>query len=457
MKKKGHILIIDDDKDVLFTAKTILKREYETVTVESSPNRLESLLHKEDIDLVILDMNFKAGITSGNEGLFWLRKIREMAPDVHVLMNTAYGEIGLAVESMKLGAVDFLVKPWEKEKLISTVRTVFQLRKSQQRIQKLENRERILVANGTSGYENVIFNSDKMQELMGILHRVAVTDASVLLLGENGTGKEVFAREIHRISTRVKEPLIKVDLGTLSESLFESEMFGHVKGSFTDAKVDKAGRFEIADGGTLFLDEIGNLSLAMQAKLLTAIQNRQVNRVGSSKIVPFDVRLISATNMPLYDMIESGEFRQDLIYRINTVEIEIPPLRSRKEDIAVLVRHYLEILSNKYQKPGLTIAKSTQKELNDYHWPGNVRELQHAVERAVIMSKERKLETEDFLISKRVRSTPNDGSLSVSAAEKQVIERAITESEGNMSKASEALGIGRTTLYRKIKKYGLNL
>ena len=454
MKKKGHILIVDDDHDVLFTAKTILKREYEKVTTENSPNRLETLLQREDIDLVILDMNFKAGVTSGNEGLFWLKRIHELDPEIHVILNTAYGDIDLAVESMKQGAVDFLIKPWEKEKLLATIQNVFNLRQSRKKIKKLEGRESALTQDIDSAYSDLIFGSASMKKIMQIVEKVAVTDASVLIMGENGTGKEVMARTIHRMSPRTKESMIKVDLGALPESLFESELFGHVKGAYTDAKEDRQGRFEIADGGTLFLDEIGNISPSMQVKLLTVLQNKQVSRVGSSKIYPFDVRIVSATNQPLMDMVADGSFRLDLLYRINTVEIELPPLRERIEDIPLLVDHYMGVYAAKYQKPGMRIDQAALKQLSGYPWPGNIRELQHAVERAVIMSNERTLKTEDFLMPKATPSTPSH-SLKVEDVEKEAIQKAINRYDGNLSKAAQELGIGRTTLYRKMKKYGL--
>ena len=454
MKKKGHILIVDDDHDVLFTAKTILKREYEKVTTESSPNRLETLLQREDIDLVILDMNFKAGVTSGNEGLFWLKRIHELDPEIHVILNTAYGDIDLAVESMKQGAVDFLIKPWEKEKLLATIQNVFNLRQSRKKIKKLEGRESALTQDIDSAYSDLIFGSASMKKILQIVEKVAVTDASVLIMGENGTGKEVMARTIHRMSPRTKESMIKVDLGALPESLFESELFGHVKGAYTDAKEDRQGRFEIADGGTLFLDEIGNISPSMQVKLLTVLQNKQVSRVGSSKIYPFDVRIVSATNQPLMDMVADGSFRLDLLYRINTVEIELPPLRERIGDIPLLVDHYMGVYAAKYQKPGMRIDQAALKQLSGYPWPGNIRELQHAVERAVIMSNERTLKTEDLLMPKATPSTPSH-SLKVEDVEKEAIQKAINRYDGNLSKAAQELGIGRTTLYRKMKKYGL--
>lgn len=456
IKKKGHILIIDDDQDVLFTAKTILKKAYENISTESSPNRLESLLKKEQIDVVILDMNFKAGITSGNEGLFWLRKIKEIDPGIHVIMNTAYGDIQLAVESMKLGAVDFLVKPWEQEKLLSTVNTVFELRQSEKKVAKLSGQQDALVSDIETGYGQLVFTSEKMGEVMEAIERVAETDASVLILGENGTGKELVAREIHRQSGRVSEPLIKVDLGSITSTLFESELFGHKKGAFTDAREDKQGRFELADGGTLFLDEIGNISPTNQTKLLTALQNRKISRVGDHKEIAIDIRLISATNSNIYEMVSEGDFRQDLLYRINTIELVIPPLRDRKEDIPILIDHYLGEYSRKYQRPGLKVEKSVIKLLQKYPWPGNIRELQHAIERAVIMSRDRNIKIDDLIVPSKLNAqTLTEDSLKVEDLEKDAIEKAIKKSEGNLSKAADELGIGRTTLYRKMKKYGL--
>lgn len=454
MKKKGHVLVVDDDKDVLFTAKTILRKAFETVTIENSPNRLESILQKEVIDVIILDMNFKAGVTSGNEGLFWLNKIQKLDDEVHVILNTAYGDINLAVESMKQGAVDFLVKPWEREKLLATVKTVFELKKSKQKIRQLEGRESALKEDIHSQYASLIFTSPRMQKVMSTIEKVAMTDASVLILGENGTGKEVVARMVHQLSSRGSQPLVKVDLGALSETLFESEIFGHVRGAFTDAREDRPGRFEIADGGTLFLDEIGNINVGMQMKLLTVLQSQSAMRVGSSKINNFDVRVVSATNRPLYDMISNGEFRQDLLYRINTVEIELPPLRERKEDVKPLLDHYLRFFGDKYQKPNLRLGDKVVRQLREYQWPGNIRELQHAVERAVIMTSDRTLQTSDFLLTKNTRSS-SAGSLKVEDVEKQAIIKAVERFGGNLSKASDELGIGRTTLYRKMKKYGL--
>lgn len=455
MKTKGTILIVDDDKDVLFTAKTILKNEFENILVESSPNRLETLLRVENIDIVILDMNFKIGSTSGNEGLYWLQKIKEISPDVDVLMNTAYGDIDLAVKSMKLGAMDYLVKPWEVKKLISTVKNAFQLRNAQRKVAKLEQRENVLIKEVESNVGELLYTSQAMKDLMKTVEKVAPTDASILISGENGTGKDVLARTIHRMSKRAKDSMLKVDIGSISENLFESEMFGHVKGAFTDAVSDKVGRFELADGSSLFLDEIGNIPVNVQSKLLTVLQNRIVSRVGSNKEIPFDVRVISATNMPIPEMVNTGEFRQDLLYRINTVELEIPPLRKRKEDIPLIANHYLKLYGEKYLKHGFEIDELALKELVNYKWPGNIRELQHAIERAVIMSNDSVLYQEDFLLPKRANHMDND-SLKVVDVERQAISEALDKFPGNLSRAASELGIGRTTLYRKMKKYDIS-
>lgn len=450
---KARILVVDDDPDVLHTARMILKTNYQ-VDTENTPLRIESLLKKDPPDLIVLDMNFKAGATSGNEGLYWLRKIKEMHPESYVIMNTAYGDINLAVESMKIGAVDFLVKPWEREKLLATVNTVYQLMLSNRKVEKLQRRSELLLGEVEAGYQELVFTSGRMKSVMQVVEKVATTDASVLILGENGTGKELLARAIHKKSYRAGEGLVKVDLGALSESLFESEVFGHVKGSFTDAREDRVGRFEIADKGTLFLDEIGNLSQTMQVKLLSALQNRQITRIGSNKSIPFDVRVISATNQPLYEMVAQNVFRQDLLYRINTVEIELPPLRERKEDIATLVKHYLRIYGDKYGKTKLRLEERTLAQLMNYLWPGNIRELQHAVERAVIMTEDAVIHAAHILPVRKEKA-PAETSLKVDDVEKSAISKAIERCSGNLSQAADELGIGRTTLYRKMKKYEL--
>ncbi len=450
---KGHVLIVDDDTDVLHTARMVLKRHYQQVSTESSPERLTSLMKRESIDVVLLDMNFKAGVTSGNEGLYWLQQVRELCPGACVVMNTAYGDIQLAVECMKRGAVDFLVKPWEKEKLVATVHAVYQLAKSKEKVRQLEGREAALQSTADAGYGQLLTESPAMAAVLQMVEKVAATDASVLILGENGTGKELVAREVHRRSLRNSQSLIKVDLGALPAHLFESELFGHVRGAFTDAREDRAGRFEIADGGTLFLDEIGNISTSLQAKMLSVLQNRTITRLGSSQSVPVDVRLISATNQPLYDLVASGSFREDLLYRVNTVEITLPPLRERPEDILLLAGHFLEGYASRYQKAGLQLDERARNQLVRYSWPGNIRELQHAMERAVIMA-EGTVRAEDILPNRKERSTMRH-SLKVEDLERDAMVKAIEQSGGNLSRAAEALGIGRTTLYRKMKKYGL--
>jgi len=448
-KQPGRILVIEDDQDVLFTARAVLRKRFEQVICEDKPDRIPKLLREKDIDVVLLDMNFRTGETSGEEGLQWLKKILEIDPEVKVLMTTAYGDIQLAVESMKRGAVDFLVKPWEREKLLATVDSVFQLRKTQRQLNQYRSAQKIV-----DQQEVLLGNARSMQPVFDTIDKVASTDANVLLLGENGTGKDLIARAIHNKSPRHDMPFVKVDLGALSVNLFESELFGHVKGAFTDAREDRPGRFEIAAGGTLFLDEIGNLSGQLQSKLLSAIQNRRVTRLGSNKEIDTDVRLICATNKPIYDMVMQEEFRQDLLYRINTVEIPIPPLRERKEDIPQLADHFLNHISHKYNKNILSIGDGVMEKLKAYHWPGNVRELHHAIERAVIMCEGDHLESGDFAL-KPVTKKQRGAELNVSHLERNTIRQAIEACGGNLSKAAQELGFSRSTLYRKIKKYDL--
>ena len=340
-KIDGKILVLDDDQGVLYTAKIILKQHFETVVTEKDPAKLDFLLNQHKYDVIVLDMNFSYGLTSGQEGLKLLKRILQKDPEAHVLMNTAYGDIDIAVEAMKEGAVDFLVKPWQKEKLLATVQAIYKLSQTKKEVEELKTSQKILVKDSQREYEDIVSVSESMKPVFHAIEKVAKTDANVLILGENGTGKELIARAIHNQSLRDSENFIKVDLGAVHENLFDSELFGHVKGAFTDAKEDRPGRFEIASGGSLFLDEIGNLSLPLQAKLLTALQFRQITRVGSNKVIPLDIRLVCATNMPLYDMVAENEFRQDLLYRINTVEIKLPPLRERPEDIEPLARHFL--------------------------------------------------------------------------------------------------------------------
>ncbi|OEK04516.1 sigma-54-dependent transcriptional regulator [Roseivirga misakiensis] len=455
-KEDAKILVLDDDQGVLYTAKMILKQHFETVIIEKDPLKLDFLLNQHNYDVIVLDMNFSYGLTSGKEGIKLLRKILAKDPNAHVLMNTAYGEIDIAVEAMKEGAVDFLVKPWQKEKLLATVQSICKLSKTKKQVQELKTSQKIVVKDQQREFEDIISVSPTMKPIFEAINKVAETDANVLILGENGTGKELIARAIHNRSLRADENFIKVDLGAVSETLFESELFGHVKGAFTDAREDRPGRFEMAHGGTLFLDEIGNLSLAMQAKLLTALQFKQISRVGSNKAINLDTRLICATNMPLYDMIVESEFRQDLLYRINTVEIKLPPLRDRIEDIEPLARHFLKMYGKKYRKEKMRLNDTTLNKLKKYSWPGNVRELQHAIERAVIMANSPLLAPEDFLLIERptqnVIATDN---YNIEEMEKQAIQNAVRNAEGNLTKAAQTLGLGRSTLYRKMSKYGL--
>lgn len=454
-KINADILIIDDDNDVLITAEIVLKQVFSNIRTLNSPEVLPKILDKESVDVIILDMNFAYGQTSGREGIYWLKKIREIDPDIQVIMNTAYGDINLAVQAMKDGATDFLVKPWEKEKLISTVKTVLELGRSKKEIKKIKSREKILYTDIDSRFTGMVGESLAMKKVISLIDKVANTEANVLILGENGTGKELVARDIHRRSERKGEVFINVDLSSIPDTLFESELFGHSKGAFTDASEDKAGRFEIASGGTLFLDEIGNLSFNLQSKLLTSIQNKQIFRLGSSNARPVDIRLISATNKPLYKMIMENTFRQDLLYRINTVEIKLPKLKERKEDIPILLDFFLDKQKMKYQKPELIISKEVYKKLQLYSWPGNIRELEHAVERAVIMCDRNILKLNDFLISEGHVDHKEVSNYKISELEKQAIQNALNYCKGSLTCTAQKLGFSRSTLYRKIRKYDI--
>ncbi len=453
-KSDGKILIIDDDQDVLFTARMILRPYFREVHTENSPKKLETLLRQVAPDVIILDMNFAPGATSGNEGLFWLRRITGMAPEVPVIMNTAYGGIELAVECMKEGAFDFIVKPWQKEKLISTVGNVLELAESRKKIRRLDDTRKAFADDLARRKGNLVGESPAFQAVIRQIRKVAATDANVLILGENGTGKELVAREIHTLSDRSAESFVPVDLGALSHGLFESELFGHAKGAFTDAREARAGRFEVADKGTLFLDEIGNISLEAQAKLLSVLQNRQVIRVGSTTPVEVDIRLICATNKPVYDMVRENTFREDLIYRINTVEILLPPLRERKEDIPLLSEHFLSKFCTKYDKT-MKISKEALDKMQEYGWPGNIRELQHSIERAVIMAEGEQILAGDLFLKENVDVLHTPSSLNVEDMERAAIVRAMEKHQGNLSQAAKELGMGRTTLYRKLDKYNI--
>ncbi|MEJ7739008.1 MAG: sigma-54 dependent transcriptional regulator [Chitinophagaceae bacterium] len=449
--KNASLLVIDDDTDVLTAVRLLLKTEAKEVVTEKNPENVRWLLSKQSFDLILLDMNFTSSINTGNEGLFWLRKIREFRSEAQVVMITAYGDIDLAVRSLKEGAADFVVKPWHNEKLITTIKDAL-ARKGTSR----NARPQAPDTNSIIGKE-LLGESQPMREMFLKIEKVAPTDANILILGENGTGKDLIARAIHQQSLRADKVFVKVDVGALTESLFESELFGHKKGAFTDAKEDRAGRFEAAGQGTLFLDEIGNISLHQQAKLLSVLQNRQVIRLGTNQPVSIDIRLICATNLPISELANENRFRKDLIYRINTVEIAVPPLRKRGEDIIMLARYFSKLYSNKYFKPYLNFDKKAMDTLLSYHYPGNVRELQYTIERAVIMAEGDILQHSDIIFStleSPLAATPIE-EYTLSAVEKNTILRVIEKHNGNITKAARELGLTRTALYRRLSKYDI--
>lgn len=449
----AKILVIDDNKSMLSALEILLQFEYKHVATLSNPNQISSYPGFADLDIVLLDMNFSAGINSGNEGLYWLKQIKEKAPYISVIMMTAYGSIDLAVKAIKNGAVDFILKPWSNERMLATVRSAYQLRKSQKQVIQLQKKENNLKQVINQNKHSIIGQSESIKSALKLTRKVAQTDVNVLVTGENGTGKELIAREIHQCSKRRNEIFIGVDMGSISETLFESELFGHLKGAFTDAKEDRVGKFEAADGGTLFLDEIGNLSLKMQTKLLSVIQNRTVIKVGSNKPISVDIRLICATNCDLEKMVSDGLFREDLMYRINTIHVDVPPLRNRGEDILVLSRYFLEKFMHKYAKPDLRINQAAKDKLLNYKWPGNVRELQHTIERAVILSEGNVLKPSDFFLNSAAISSFDSFPNSLEEMEALMIEKALKDCDGNYTMAADRLGITRQTLYNKIKKH----
>ena len=456
-KEIGKILIVDDDEDVLFAAKMLLKKHAHEVLIEKNPNKLPFLLNNDNYDVILLDMNFSKDTTSGKEGFYWLNQIIERDQSAVVILITAFGDVEMAVRALKEGATDFVLKPWQNEKLVATISAAMKLKHSYKEVDKLRQTRKQLQEDSNQPFKNIIGDSPAMSKVYELVDKVAQTDANVLLLGENGTGKELVARALHQRSLRRDTVFIPVDMGAITESLFESELFGHKKGSFTDAKEDRAGRFEVANGGSLFLDEIGNLSLTLQSKLLTTLQRREVTRIGTNKPILIDIRLICATNMPIYDMVKDNNFRQDLLYRINTVEIHLPPLRDRPEDVELLANHFIDIYCKKYRKDIKNIAASTVKRLQKYPWPGNVRELQHAIERAVIMGEGSTLTPDDFFF---LSATPqNDDvrtdSYNLEDVEKSVIQKAVNIHNGNISKAAKELGLTRASLYRRLEKHGL--
>lgn len=451
----GNILIVDDHKRVRISLQMLLQDEFDTVNVLSNPKILLSELRVYSYDVVLLDMNFSAGVNTGNEGLFWMDEILKHDPDLAVVLLTAYGDVELAVKAIKQGATDFILKPWDNNKLISTLKSALKLRQSKKKIQKLETDKQDLTRELNQNKSEIIGRSSAMMNLRKLLHKVAVTDANILVFGEHGTGKELIAREIHQQSNRNTKPLVSIDMGAMSETLFESELFGHVKGAFTDAREDRQGRFELASGGTIFLDEIGNLSLAMQAKLLSVLQSREVIRVGDHQVRSINIRLICATNKNLEEMVVEGSFREDLLYRINTIQVDVPPLRDRESDISLLAEYFLMKYAKKYNKTRLSYTDEALAKLQKYSWPGNVRELQHAVEKAVILSDQHQITGEDFLLKPNKVEINTLLPLSFGEMEKQMIITAMERHKGNLTHMAKELGVTRPTLYHKIKKYDL--
>lgn len=453
--KKGNILIVDDNKSVLTALELLLQPIFSKVITSSSPNQIISLMREHNFDAIILDMNYSSGINTGNEGLYWLKRILEINPESSVIMITAYGDVELAVKAVKEGAVDFILKPWENSKLLATINAAVKLNQSRKEVKDLKLKEQNLRSELSKERKEIIGSSLALRATLNIVKKVAKTDVNILITGENGTGKELIAQELYRLSDRNKEVFVSVDMGSLTETLFESELFGHKKGAFTDAKEDRIGKFEIANGGTLFLDEIANISLSLQAKLLTALQQREIVRVGSNKKIPIDIRLICATNANIKEMVEKGLFREDLLYRINTIQIQVPALRERVEDISILADFFLKKYSNKYGKQGLKINAQGLAKLERYSWPGNVRELQHTIEKVVILSDGEILKASDFLLSHDIREEQGDTTETLEMMEKRVINNCLEKNENNLTITAQQLDITRQTLYNKIKKYKL--
>lgn len=452
--KSGNILIVDDNKSALSALSLLLQYELQTVHCLSNPNGITSELRKRDYDIVLLDMNFSAGLNSGNEGLYWLGEIKKLAPETEVIMITAYADVKLAVKALKRGAADFITKPWQNEKLLATLKAVLELRKSKQEIGSLKSREHILKQEINKEQELLSGSSPAMQKVLQMVEKVARTDASVLITGENGTGKGLIAHRIHQLSLRSGELLVNVDMGSVPEQLFESELFGHKKGAFTDAKQDRSGKFQLAHKGTLFLDEIGNLPIQQQIKLLVALQSRTVVPVGSNNPTEVDIRLISATNADIDQQVAEQEFREDLLYRLNTIRLELPPLRERGEDIELLATHFLKKYQRKYKKSSLRLSSQAIRKLNKYHWPGNIRELQHTIEKAVILADEEVLTAEDFMFRPTAGQAPQKQQ-TLADMEKYMIEEALDKYSANLSFIAGKLGISRQTLYNKIRRYEL--
>ena len=449
------ILVVDDNAEILIATKMLLKQHYKRVVTLDNPHNISDAMEKESFSLILLDMNFTRESTSGAEGFYWLKQIKAIDEDAVVVLFTAFGDMSMAVDAIKQGASDFVLKPWQNEKLLATVANCIDLSAQRQKSKKLNQIAALSLADQNRPFENLIAKSPAMEQVFTTLEKAAKTDANVLILGESGTGKEVIAREFHKQSLRANDTFLSVDMGTIASSLFESELFGHAKGAFTDAKENKQGRFELADTGTLFLDEIGNIPLELQGKLLTAIQNRVITPVGGSKETSVDIRLITATNMNLYDMVREGSFRQDLLYRINTVEITLPALRDRPQDIPLLIEFYADLYCKKYKLGHKTVSDKTMAQLLAYDWPGNIRELQHLVERSVILSDGEQLQFQLMPSQETQSGTAQFDTYNLADIEQMTIERAIADFKGNISHAAKALGITRASLYRKMEKYGV--
>lgn len=453
MKKPYHLLIVDDDPDVLTSARLLLKQHFQQVETTEAPSDLNRILSRKKIDLVLLDMNFRKGRNDGAEGLYWLKHIRELSPHTQVVLMTAYGEVELAVKAIKDGAFDFVLKPWTNEKLLATIENALKLAREKEKVAQLQNTNKQWEDRAALQEEDLISRSPAMQEVLETLKKVAQTDANILLLGENGTGKSALALSIHRMSQRQSNSFVTVDLGAIAPTLFESELFGHKKGAFTDAAEDKAGRFELAHEGSLFLDEIGNLDLSLQSKLLHALQSQEIRRVGDNQSKTVSVRLICATNSPLHDWVNEQRFRQDLLYRINTVEVTVPPLRERVEDIPLLARKFFERYCRKYQKEQLHLSLGAIDALCEYHWPGNVRELEHSLERAVILCSGPEVQAADLQLRSEGQNKP--AGLNLEEMERHLVTQALDKHRGNISKAAKDLGLTRAALYRRMEKYEL--
>ena len=447
----ASLLVVDDDADVLTAARLLLKQHFTRVFTEGNPERIPDCLARDPVDLVLLDMNFAIGMNTGAEGLSWLRRIRELSPDTVVVLMTAFGDLNTAVEAIKSGAADFVLKPWQNEKLLATLHLALELHESRQKGSQLHLAHETL-NRGAPG--RLVARSPAMMRVMRLIERSAPTNANILISGENGTGKELIAQTLHALSRRCAEPLIPVDLGAMNANLFESELFGHRKGAFTDARADRAGRFQAAEGGTLFLDEVANLPLPEQAKLLRALESREVTPLGADRAIAVDVRVVAASNRSLEAMVAGGEFREDLLYRLNTIQIDLPPLRNRREDIPVLVSRFLEQFQRQYDQPGKRLSADAQRALTDYAWPGNVRELAHCIERALILADSDEISVEDLHLKVPAQGTPGT-TLNLAATEKILVEMAMRQSAGNVSQAAHALGITRAALYRRLKKFGL--